>query len=87
MWAYATLAVKDDPLFERLLEASIVRIEDHDTQNLANSCWAAAAELRNRLFFSPCWRLSRLRTADPEAIASIEYIDYIDDSLFEFSSI
>ena len=49
MWAYATLAVKDDPLFERLLEASIVRIEDHDTQNLANSCWAAAAELRNRL--------------------------------------
>ena len=49
MWAFATLAVKDDPLFERLLEASIVRIEDHDTQNLANSCWAAAARLADLL--------------------------------------
>jgi len=37
MWAYATLALKDDPLFRRLLDASIARIEDHDTQNLANT--------------------------------------------------
>lgn len=37
MWAYATLALKDDPLFRRLLDSSIVRIEDHDTQNLANT--------------------------------------------------
>eukprot|EP00933_Yihiella_yeosuensis_P024929 TRINITY_DN1932_c0_g2_i1.p1 TRINITY_DN1932_c0_g2~~TRINITY_DN1932_c0_g2_i1.p1 ORF type:complete len:775 (+),score=120.41 TRINITY_DN1932_c0_g2_i1:45-2369(+) len=42
MWAYATLALKDDPLFRCLLDASIARIEDHDTQNLANSSWAAA---------------------------------------------
>ena len=37
MWAYATLALKDDPLFRRLLDASVARIEDHDTQNLANT--------------------------------------------------
>ena len=42
MWAYATLAIKDDPLFRRLLDASIARIKDHDTQNLANTSWATA---------------------------------------------
>jgi len=42
MWAYATLAIKDDPLFRRLLDGSIARIADHDTQNLANSSWAAS---------------------------------------------
>ena len=31
MWAYATLALKDDPLFQRLLDASIARIEDGRT--------------------------------------------------------
>lgn len=42
MWAYATLAVKDDFLFKHLLDASVARIEDHDSQNLANTSWAAA---------------------------------------------
>eukprot|EP00971_Amphidinium_carterae_P120643 2390408-Amphidinium_carterae.1 len=42
MWAYATLAIKDDVLFNLLLDASVSRIADHDTQNLANSSWAAA---------------------------------------------
>jgi len=42
MWAFATLAVKDDFLFQRLLNASVVRVGDHDSQNIANSSWAAA---------------------------------------------
>ena len=32
-------------LFQRLLEASTVQIERHDTQNLANSSWASAMVL------------------------------------------
>ena len=38
----AQFSVAEDPLFRRLLDASICRILDHDTQNLANSSWATA---------------------------------------------